>query len=109
MVDPAVATCVDVHSTVVNNTVKFHGKKFKPILDDSISPFDRTFDTYIIFQYRLLFAHFSQGVMKLKMSIFHVLRPTLWVPFVFPNQGVALMHSVYAPLQISLRMVPITR
>ena len=25
MVDPAVATCVDVHSTVVNNTVKFHG------------------------------------------------------------------------------------
>jgi len=24
-VDPAVATCVDVHSTVVNNTVKFYG------------------------------------------------------------------------------------
>ncbi len=27
-VDPAVATCVDVHSTVVNNTVKFHGSDF---------------------------------------------------------------------------------
>ena len=27
-VDPAVATCVDVHSTVVNNTVQFYGSDF---------------------------------------------------------------------------------